>query len=320
MSPFFSIIVPVWNREESIKRCLSSVAQQDYLDYEVVVVDDGSDDASLAVLKEYTDPRMRVLCHTNNQGVCAARHTATSHSCGAWVLSLDSDWTLVPSALSTLAALAARASQDVGVIGAYAKSDQGELWPGNPLPDRVFGFVEFLNWMDTAQPSDFLSCRRREVFDEITWPTDRRLELQFNLRVARAWKTLVCRDVLATAFTDCSNRYMTDQSPCGVARKLARAADEAKSHEEILEEFGADLKRHVPRAYFNLLLGTSHKHFCAGNRLRGLKYAQIGLTQKPWIVRAYAKTLIGLMGPKAMALLGSSQFAQRFYHFVTRFA
>jgi glycosyl transferase family 2 len=57
---FFSVIVPVYNRETLIRRCLASVFSQDFADFEIVAVDDGSTDSSLAVLRAATDPRLRV--------------------------------------------------------------------------------------------------------------------------------------------------------------------------------------------------------------------------------------------------------------------
>jgi glycosyltransferase involved in cell wall biosynthesis len=316
--PFFSVIVPVWNRQDSVKRCLKSVFADDFEDYEIVVVDDASNDRSLDVIESFNDSRLRVIRHERNSGVCAARHTATNASQGQWILSLDSDWTLLPGALQSLARLAEKAPQDVGLIGGCAMSDQGEIWPGNPLPQGPYGFIEYVKWLDTSQPTDFLSCRRREVFVDLHWPTDRRLEMQFNLQVAKAWRGWVLSDVLAIAFTDCPNRYMTDLSQRGIERKLARAADEAKASEQILSEFGADLKYYVPRVYFNLLLATAHQNYCAGKRIRGLRYSLSSLFQQPWIPQVYARTFLGLMGPKTMATLGQCKTIQSVYRLVTR--
>ena len=80
--PFFSIIIPVWNWQESIKRCLGSILVQDYNNYEIIVVDDGSTDDTVAVLESYADKRLRIVKHSENRGICAARNSWTAELSG----------------------------------------------------------------------------------------------------------------------------------------------------------------------------------------------------------------------------------------------
>lgn len=91
-APTVSIIVPAYNAEGSIRRCLDSILGQEYRDFELIVVDDGSADSTPALLDRYAanDARVRVI-HRENGGVSSARNLALSLARGEWVEFLDSD-------------------------------------------------------------------------------------------------------------------------------------------------------------------------------------------------------------------------------------
>lgn len=298
--PFFSIVIPVWNRADCIGRCLESIFNQDFDDYEIIAVDDGSDDKSVAIMKSYTDSRLKIIEHKENRGVCAARHTGTSIAKGQWVVSLDTDWALMPGALAFLADKAKQVQADVGVIGGCARSDKGELWPSKLLSEEPFGLVEFLKWKDTTGATDFMPCRRKQVFETVTWPTDRRLEIGFHLKVAKRWKYQVFHKILATAYTDSPNTTTTDTSSRGRSNKLRQAPFIAQDYDEIMEEFGKELKKHTPNLYWNLLLTGSRQHFLANHRIKGMRYTFAALARKPWALDLLAIAILGLFGGRVM--------------------
>lgn len=89
---FFSIIVPVYNVQDYLEECVQSVLRQDFGDYELILVDDGSTDRSGAMCDALAlvDSRIRVL-HQENQGLSAARNHGTLLAQGKYILFLDSD-------------------------------------------------------------------------------------------------------------------------------------------------------------------------------------------------------------------------------------
>ncbi len=89
-SPFFSIVIPTYNRAAKLLLVLDMVSQQQYSDYEVIVVDDGSTDDTAAALANYALPQLHLL-QQPNAGVCAARNTGISMALGKFVVMLDSD-------------------------------------------------------------------------------------------------------------------------------------------------------------------------------------------------------------------------------------
>ena len=85
--PKFSIIIPVYNVEEYIKRCLDSVNNQTFKDYEVIVVNDGTEDNSMKIVKDYDV----VTINQKNQGLSMARNNGVKKTKGEYILFLDSD-------------------------------------------------------------------------------------------------------------------------------------------------------------------------------------------------------------------------------------
>lgn len=85
--PKFSIIIPVYNVEKYLKKCLDSVFNQTYKDYEVIVVNDGTKDNSMDIVKDYN---VKVI-NQKNQGLSAARNAGVKVATGDYLIFLDSD-------------------------------------------------------------------------------------------------------------------------------------------------------------------------------------------------------------------------------------
>lgn len=99
--PFFTIGIPVYNTEKWIGECLDSILSQDFTDFEIICVDDGSTDNSLRILNEYAekDARIKVLSRAND-GAASARNYAITSAKGMYVNFLDSDDYMCKDALS----------------------------------------------------------------------------------------------------------------------------------------------------------------------------------------------------------------------------
>ena len=110
MTPYFSIIIPVFNTEPYLRECLNSVCAQTFTDWEAICVDDGSTDGSGKILDEYAvkDSRFRVI-HQSNAGVSAARNKGLDNAKGEWIWFVDSDDSIKSIALETFAAITSKA-------------------------------------------------------------------------------------------------------------------------------------------------------------------------------------------------------------------
>ena len=98
--PRFSIIIPAYNAEAYLQRCLDSILTQNYSDYEVIVIDDGSTDGTSNILGQY--PQVKVISQSNH-GMATARNRGLEVAQGDYILFIDSDDRLCPNALDTLA-------------------------------------------------------------------------------------------------------------------------------------------------------------------------------------------------------------------------
>ncbi len=97
-NPFISIIIPTYNRCWILKEALDSVLSQEYIDFETIVVDDGSSDATSALLSSYGDRILTI--YQRNKGVSAARNAGIMMAKGEYVAFLDSDDMWLPDKLS----------------------------------------------------------------------------------------------------------------------------------------------------------------------------------------------------------------------------
>jgi glycosyltransferase involved in cell wall biosynthesis len=113
-TPWFSVVVPLHNKAGYVRVALESVLAQTLGDFEVVVVDDGSTDNGARIVRQFADPRVR-LVHQENAGVSAARNRAIALCRGEWVTFLDADDWYHPDYLATLRQLQ-QAHPDVDAV------------------------------------------------------------------------------------------------------------------------------------------------------------------------------------------------------------
>ena len=96
-----SVIMPAYNTEKYIRESIDSVLGQSFTDFELIVVDDGSTDATAAIVESYTDSRIRLI-RQENRGVSEARNTGLEAARGQFITFLDSDDLYYPDFLKTL--------------------------------------------------------------------------------------------------------------------------------------------------------------------------------------------------------------------------
>ena len=110
-----SVVIPIYNVEKYIARCLDSVLAQSLNDLEIILVDDGTPDGSMQIVGRYaaTDHRFRIVTHERNRGLMQARKTGYMIAESDYVLFCDSDDYLPPTAIETLYNEAKRSDADI---------------------------------------------------------------------------------------------------------------------------------------------------------------------------------------------------------------
>lgn len=86
----FSIVIPLYNKQDSITNTLNSVLNQTFTDFEIVIVNDGSTDNSLAIVQKFNDPRIKIIDKPNG-GVSSARNKGIREATKEWICFLDGD-------------------------------------------------------------------------------------------------------------------------------------------------------------------------------------------------------------------------------------
>ena len=102
--PLISIIIPLYNKEECIVKTIESITKQDYDDYEIVVVDDGSTDGSVALIQSLNNDKIKIY-KKENGGPASARNYGVENAMGKWGLFLDADDSLELGSLKILEGL-----------------------------------------------------------------------------------------------------------------------------------------------------------------------------------------------------------------------
>ena len=124
--PIISIIIPVYNAEKELKKCVESILRQTQKNIEIILIDDGSADASLSICQKYAEGDCRVkVVHQKNAGVSAARNAGIEMATGQYIGFVDSDDWIAPEMYERLLSEAERTGSDVVMCDATTVYDDG---------------------------------------------------------------------------------------------------------------------------------------------------------------------------------------------------
>jgi hypothetical protein len=299
MMPHFSIVIPMFNRQAFIGRALQSCLNQTFADWEAVVVDDASSDASAEVVGGIGDPRVRLICHEKNLGVCPARNSGVRAARGKWIIFLDSDDELIAGSLQLIHVATMRAPGNIQRLVFSLRDDLGRISPEPPLASGVvWEYREYIEWLGrTERHTDFLNCIRRDVFDAVQWPGNRALEALFHFEVARRFRTQCHSDVVGLIHYDARNR----SSATHPLDRLRAADDLAGAAIRLLADHGEALQAWAPNTFATFLRSAGVNSFMAGKRRRGAVYAAALFRRKPFAPTTWGVLLLSLFGRRTLA-------------------
>ncbi|PJI46507.1 MAG: glycosyl transferase [Pseudomonas sp.] len=184
--PLISVLVPCYNRELYIEETLLSILRQDYPNFELIVVDDGSGDRSVEKIQALQQEHGFQFYRQTNQGVSAALNTALSHARGVLVATPDSDDIMMPGRL-TLQANYLREHPEVGCLGGraiYIDAAGKHLKGGPGEAVRRYSFDELLG--QAVAIGATVVMYRREAMDQVGGydPQIRIQDFQMTLKIA----------------------------------------------------------------------------------------------------------------------------------------
>lgn len=129
--PKISVIVPVYNVEPYLRKCLDSIVRQTYQNLEIILVDDGSPDSCGAICDEYAaqDDRIRVI-HQANGGVSAARNAGLAAATGEWIGWVDSDDWIEPDMFELMLLNSLESNADIAVCSRFEEYPNRSVFRG----------------------------------------------------------------------------------------------------------------------------------------------------------------------------------------------
>lgn len=132
----FSVVIPLYNKELSIKKTIQSVLDQTFQDFEIVVIDDGSTDGSIQQVEEVNDNKIRLI-HQKNQGVSVARNCGIKESKFEWIALLDGDDLWEPNHLEEITKMMGLFPNEKVYVTSFKYSDNRSFFK-HPRDNTIF--------------------------------------------------------------------------------------------------------------------------------------------------------------------------------------
>ncbi len=167
MNVKISVVVPVFNMERYLKKCIDSICRQTFEDIEIICVDDCSTDNSWNLLQELerSDPRIRIYRHSENLGLGGARNTAIKLARGDYLASVDSDDYIAENMLEKLFIAAKENDSCIVVCGFHRVAEDGSMLKSQKF--KVNNLVNENNSLDifsTCNPAFWNKLWKRSLF------------------------------------------------------------------------------------------------------------------------------------------------------------
>lgn len=180
--PLISVIVPVYNAEKYIKKCLDSIINQTYRNLEIITVDDGSTDNSGLICDEYAKKDSRIIViHINNSGVSAARNQGLKIAKGDYIGFVDSDDYISENMYEMLFSAMKKDDADLVCCNYIQVNEQGIPFSDQQLPikDECITAEEALSYFILWGCYYVAPCNKlykAHIFHTLTFPVEKRYE------------------------------------------------------------------------------------------------------------------------------------------------
>jgi glycosyltransferase involved in cell wall biosynthesis len=275
MNPFFSIIIPAYERAELIGPTLASVQAQEEGDFECLVVDDGSKDGLGEVVESLGDDRFRYFWKENGERG-AARNYGAARARGQYLNFVDSDDVLLPHHLVTAQKLIEKRDRPEIFHLAY------NIKEGDKVVETRNSFPEVAN--DFLLKRWWLSCNgvfvRKDVAEAFPFEEDRRLSATEDsllwLRIAARYPIYTDNTVTSTVIQH-EGRSMASTAGEAFAEKAGLFAEVLRKDEGFMQQYG----KHLPRLEANLWMLAALYAGLGGARRSGMGYLGKALGMAP---------------------------------------
>lgn len=233
-----SVIVPVYNKAPYLERCLRSIYDQSFEDFELVVVDDGSTDDSLQVVRRQADARLRVI-EQPNRGPGAARNTGMAAARGSLCAFLDADDEWLPHYLEESVAFLDRHTSVAAVTAGYLEYPSGvstePLWRRRGIADGVLRLSPHHTAPELVAFLAYMSCWSTVVRRQtaLQWGGFYDRERCLYAEDAFLWLKLLLNEQVGFILTP-GVKYHREASALSLGRSRVRPVEPFLSHPELM--------------------------------------------------------------------------------------
>jgi len=212
--PFFSVVIPLYNKENFVLKTIDSVQNQSFNDFEIIIVEDCSTDASWEVVKAINDQRIKIIKHSENKGLSAARNTGIKNATSNYITFIDADDLWHPLFLEEIAHLINKYPDSKLYASNYREIYKNfkAILPNNNitnLPEQ--SVIENYFDLSLAQPlychSGF--CFKKEVVDKVGYYDESICyaeDIDFNIRANSIYKLAYSKKALVDYFMVSENQ------------------------------------------------------------------------------------------------------------------
>lgn len=279
-SPKISVIIPVYNLEKDIERCLYSVLAQSYSNLEIIAVDDGSLDRSAYILDDYSSRHSNLsVIHQVNGGVTAARLKGISMAAGDWIGFVDGDDYIEPHMFHLLLKNAQEHDADISHCGYQMVFDDGRVHyfhnTGSIVEqDTVKGLADLLDG-SMVEPGLCNKLYRRELFDSIL--EENMMDPSIKINEDLLMNVILFRQARKAVFHDvCPYHYIVRGSSAS-RQKLNenKIFDPIRVRKAVLGLVPDELKSVAKKAYINSCLDSCNGILLAGRNEYKAEFEQV---------------------------------------------
>ena len=207
--PYFSIVIPVYNKEKFVAKTLKSVLSQTFSDFEIIIVNDGSNDNSEAIIQTFQDDRIQYYSK-KNEGVTVARNFGIEKATADYICFLDADDYWFPNFLETMHQFIAKLPEQMIFASAIEIETKNKTIPAHYSISKKSDF-EIVNFFDASQKECVLwtssICIHKDVFEKVgTFDTKIKHgeDTELWIRIGLQFPIVFIRKILA--------RYVYDES------------------------------------------------------------------------------------------------------------
>ncbi len=201
--PFFSVIIPLYNKQNYVENALNSILNQTFTDYEIIIVNDCSTDKSIAKIESYLSEKITLIHHEKNQGLSATRNTGIKNAKADYVTYLDADDLWKPTFLETIHRLIVN-FPEAKIFGTNYEEIYGDkiLKPFNnsdTLADDFEGIIDFFKINIKQGIYNHGSvCFHKAVFEKVGLYDEKinfSEDIDFNIRANSYFNLAYCNTI-----------------------------------------------------------------------------------------------------------------------------